>query len=144
MVTSSISSSSTLSPQTWATLPSHDYFDSTRYQQELEQIWCQNWIYVCRGEVLKATGAFRTFEIGSQNIVILRDEDGQLQAFHNTCRHRGSILCTEREGQIKSRRIVCPYHQWSYSFQGKLRGIPFIGTSQDYFRTTRESAPHWL
>ena len=116
--------------QPWATLPSYYYYDPARYEQELEQIWYQNWLYLCRADTLNRQRAFRTFEIGSQNIIVLRDDEGELQAFHNTCRHRGSILCVEREGQLTSKRIVCPYHQWSYSLQGKLAGVPFIGSPE--------------
>jgi Rieske 2Fe-2S family protein len=52
------------------------------------------------------------------------DENGDLQAFHNTCRHRGSILCTENEGRLRSKSITCPYHNWSYSLQGELQRTP--------------------
>ncbi len=116
--------------QTWSTLPSHYYFDDNRYEQELEQIWYRNWLYVCRSSALAEPRAFRVFTVGSQNVVVLRDEAGVVQAFHNTCRHRGSMLCTEQSGQLASRRIVCPYHQWSYTLQGKLAGVPFIGGAE--------------
>ncbi len=116
----------------WVTLPSYHYFDEARYQQELETIWYRNWLYVCRSEKLKEPRAFHTFEIGSQNIIVLRDDDGELQAFHNTCRHRGSRLCLEQEGTLSSRRIVCPYHQWTYSLQGKLAGIPLVGSAASF------------
>jgi Rieske 2Fe-2S family protein len=86
--------------QTWPTLPGHYYFDESRYEQELEQIWYRNWLYVCRSSALSKPRAFRLFSIGSQNIIILRDEVGVVQAFHNTCRHRGSILCTEPSGRL--------------------------------------------
>ncbi|MER8626689.1 Rieske 2Fe-2S domain-containing protein [Mesorhizobium sp. M1143] len=53
--------------------------------------------------------AFRTFRVGTQEIVVLRDDTGELRAFHNTCRHRGSQLCQESEGRLKARLITCPY-----------------------------------
>jgi Rieske 2Fe-2S family protein len=115
--------------QTWATLPSHTYFDAARHERELEQIWYRNWLYVGRASELAQPRAYRTFAVGTQNIIILRDDDGALQAFHNACRHRGSVLCTEDAGQLSSRNLVCPYHQWSYNLQGKLMGVPFIGAA---------------
>jgi len=102
------------------TLPASYYIDPTHYERELEAIWYKNWVYVCRADALAETRAFRTIEIGSQNILVLRDDDGSLQAFHNTCRHRGSVLVTEPQGLLRSKNIVCPYHRWTYSQQGGL------------------------
>ncbi len=114
--------------EAWETLPSSAYYDPLRYQEELEKIWYKNWIYVCRSEAIAEPRTYQTISIGSQNIIILRDDDGSVQAFHNTCRHRGSLLCQEVSGTLKSKCLVCPYHQWSYSLQGELKGVPFIGS----------------
>jgi len=97
-----------------ATLPAAWYYDRDHHARELQQIWERSWIYVCRAEDLADPLTYRTIEIGTQNIVVLRDQDGSLKAFHNACRHRGSMLCQGREGRL-SRLIVCPYHQWSYA-----------------------------
>ena len=107
--------------ETRETLPAHFYLDAEHYESELHAIWYRNWIYVGRTETLDGPRVFRTMEIGTQNILILRDENGVLQAFHNTCRHRGSVLCTEKEGRLGSKSIICPYHNWAYSLQGALK-----------------------
>ena len=104
-----------------ATLPADYYLDDGHYQRELDAIWYRNWVYVCRAEALEGPRAFRTIEIGSQSILIVRDEHHRLNAFHNTCRHRGSVLCTEEEGRLRSKSIICPYHSWTYSLQGDLK-----------------------
>lgn len=101
--------------QAEASLPARWYFDETHHRRELKEIWHKTWVYVCRLHDLAEPLSFRTVEIGDQNIVVLRSETGDVIAFHNACRHRGSILCTEREGQLKSKLIVCPYHQWAYA-----------------------------
>jgi Rieske 2Fe-2S family protein len=62
--------------------------------------------------------------LGDQQILILRDEHGDIRAFHNTCRHRGSQLCTGQEGRLKARLLTCPYHAWSYSLRGELVRVP--------------------
>jgi len=103
------------------TLPADYYLDSGHYARELKAIWYRNWIYVCRSEILDEPRKFRTVGIGSQNVLVLRDENGDLQAFHNTCRHRGSVLCIESEGTLRTKSIICPYHNWSYSLQGELQ-----------------------
>jgi Rieske 2Fe-2S family protein len=57
-------------------------------------------------------------------VLVLRDEQGVLRAFHNTCRHRGSALCTEESGRLVTRRITCRYHGWSYTLRGELAKAP--------------------
>lgn len=107
-----------------STLPSSAYWDANAYQRDLEAIWYKNWLLVCRETDLAQPLAFRTFRVGTQEIVVLRDDTGVLRAFHNTCRHRGSQLCQESEGRLKARLITCPYHAWSYSLRGDLVRVP--------------------
>lgn len=101
-------------------LPAEAYFDARRYENELRRIWYRNWIYVGRSSEISDKRAFRTFVIGDQNILLVRDDAGVLQGFHNTCRHRGAQLCPESAGSMRSAAIVCPYHAWVYSLQGDL------------------------
>jgi Rieske 2Fe-2S family protein len=97
------------------TLPAHWYYDADHYAAEVKQIWARNWIYMCRSNDLLAEMSFRTLRVGDQSVVVLRDTDGEIRAFHNVCRHRGSVLCEASAGQLASRLLVCPYHQWSYA-----------------------------
>ncbi|NOR20469.1 MAG: Rieske 2Fe-2S domain-containing protein [Xanthomonadales bacterium] len=106
------------------TLPAHFYLDTAHYEKELQAIWYRNWVYVCRADSLDEPRAFRTISIGTQSILVLRDENSDLQAFHNTCRHRGSVLCTENKGRLRTKTIICPYHAWTYSLQGELQRTP--------------------
>jgi glycine betaine catabolism A len=101
-------------------LPAEAYFDPLRYERELQRIWYRNWIYVGRSSELAAKRAFQTFQIGDQKILVVRDDAGRLQAFHNTCRHRGAELCRESAGSLRTGAIVCPYHAWVYNLQGEL------------------------
>ena len=102
-------------------LPSKYYFDENFYMKELEKIWSKNWIYVCHVSRLEKKLSYLTISIGKQSIIIVRNSEGKLKAFFNTCRHRGSILCEKETGVLKSKVFVCPYHQWSYSADtGKL------------------------
>lgn len=97
------------------TLPAIWYYDPAIFDRELATLWRSNWLYVCRSSALHDPLSYRTLSIGTQNIVVLRDGDGDLKTFHNSCRHRGSILCPEASGRLKSKLLVCPYHQWSYA-----------------------------
>jgi Rieske 2Fe-2S family protein len=101
-------------------LPADAYFDPHQYARELQRIWYRNWVYVGRSSELGGPRAFRTFELGDQKIFLVRDDQGALQGFYNTCRHRGAALCREAEGVLRSGSIVCPYHAWVYSLQGEL------------------------
>jgi len=52
--------------------------------------------------------------------VLVRDDEGMLQGFHNTCRHRGAQLCREDQGTLRSGAVICPYHAWTYNLKGEL------------------------
>jgi glycine betaine catabolism A len=101
-------------------LPADAYFDPRHYHRELQRIWYRNWVYVGRSSDLARARAFRTFELGDQKILLVRDDQGVLQGFHNTCRHRGAALCRESEGVMRTGSIICPYHAWVYNLQGDL------------------------
>ncbi len=101
-------------------LPPDAYFDPRHYQRELQRIWYRNWVYVGRSSDLARARAFRTFELGDQKILLVRDDQGDLQGFHNTCRHRGAALCREPLGVMRTGSIICPYHAWVYNLQGDL------------------------
>jgi len=101
-------------------LPADAYFDPRQYERELQRIWYRNWVYVGRSSDLSRARGFRTFEIGDQRILLVRDEQRALQGFYNTCRHRGAALCREPEGILRAGTIVCPYHAWVYNLQGDL------------------------
>ena len=101
-------------------LPAEAYFDPRRYDQELRRIWQRNWIYVSRSTEVAKPRSFRSFELGDQRVLLVRDDDGVLQGFYNTCRHRGAALCRECEGVLRSGALICPYHAWVYNLQGEL------------------------
>jgi Rieske 2Fe-2S family protein len=103
-------------------LPAAWYSDPAHYGRELAAFWYSKWIAVAREEEIAAPGDWRVVKIGTQSIVLVKD-DG-LKAFHNTCRHRGSILCTEEQGNFPRKRIVCPYHSWTYDLSGQLVATP--------------------
>ena len=118
--------------ETTATLPSYFYFDEDHYRKEVEAIWCKQWICVGRFDDLSTPGSYRVVEVDDQSIVVVRTEKGDLRAFHNTCRHRGSILCDAERGHFENGRVVCPYHAWTYSLEGALLKTPWRLPSDDF------------
>lgn len=119
------------------TLPSSWYIDPAHHARELQAIWYRNWVYLGRAESLPEPRSFRTFTIGDQPILLVRDEDLEIRAFYNTCRHRGSVLCLEPEGRLAGRQITCPYHAWSYRLDGSLARVPSGG--RPHHLDTREA-----
>jgi Rieske 2Fe-2S family protein len=100
------------------TLPRPFYIDPDFFRTDLETIWYKDWLFVGHDCELDKPGAFFTVQVGEYAVVLVRDLKGTIRAFHNTCRHRGSRVCTTERGSAV--RLVCPYHQWSYDLDGRL------------------------
>ncbi|HEY7119065.1 MAG TPA: aromatic ring-hydroxylating dioxygenase subunit alpha [Tepidisphaeraceae bacterium] len=105
-------------------LPAGWYYDPAHYQRELEVFWSARWVAAAREEEVPAAGDWRLVRLGTQSIILLRDSGGRIRAFHNICRHRGSVLCTQEQGCFERDRIVCPYHSWVYDLCGDLVATP--------------------
>lgn len=94
------------------------YRDEEVYQQDLEQIWHKEWIFAGHTFEIEKAGQYMTIQVGDYPVVIVRDDAGNVGAFHNACRHRGSRVCSESKG--KTAKLVCPYHKWTFGLDGKL------------------------
>lgn len=94
------------------------YRDEEVYQQDLEQIWHKGWIFAGHTFEIEKAGEYMTIQLGDYPVVIVRDNKGEVRAFHNACRHRGSRICAESKG--KTAKLVCPYHKWTFDLDGKL------------------------
>src|SRR5262245_41833271 len=115
-------------------LPAAWYRDPAHYQRELEAFWYGRWIAVAREEEIPSPGDWRVVAVGAQQLVVLKNRAGEIRAFHNTCRHRGSLLCTKESGRFERDRIVCPYHSWTYGLDGKLVATPRKMETPDFDR----------
>lgn len=116
-------------------LPSHWYFEPDHYARELAAVWYKDWVCVGRLESLQQPGDYFVAAIGTQSIVVTVGGDRSLRAFHNTCRHRGSVLCRTDHGRFRNGRIICPYHTWTYSTDGQLLDTPGRLASDDFDAT---------
>ncbi|MSU40195.1 MAG: aromatic ring-hydroxylating dioxygenase subunit alpha [Pedosphaera sp.] len=101
------------------------FLDADIYRRETDRIFRRRWLQVGRAAQLPAAGSFVTVEIEGEHLILLRDREKHLRAFHNHCRHRGTRLCNEPAGQLGT-HITCPYHAWSYSLDGRLQGAPHM------------------
>jgi len=116
----------------WA-LEGRFYTDPEIYQIELDQIIMQNWIFAGHQSDLPAAGDFKVVQVANESAIIVRDQNGNLRAFANVCRHRGSLVCLEAEGN--TRKFTCPYHGWTYDNEGHLvaaRNMPDDFKAMDF------------
>jgi Rieske 2Fe-2S family protein len=112
-------------PETALTLPARYYIDTGLFQRELDGLFGTMWFYAGRSEDAAAPGQYFVREMNGRNIVVTRNDRGEVKAFHNVCRHRGTRLCAEAAGQLPG-SIQCPYHAWTYDLDGRLIGAPHM------------------
>ena len=105
-------------PEQSYTIPSRYYLDAAIHEQEKEAIFYRNWWYAGHQSQLQEPGRYLTVQVCEQNIIVVRDKSGELRAYYNVCQHRGHELLS---GSGKVRTITCPYHAWSYGFDGELK-----------------------
>jgi glycine betaine catabolism A len=126
-----------------ASLPSSWYTTEEIFRLEKERIFAREWLCVGREEELPKPGSHRVVEVLGESLLLLRNREGRLRAFYNVCRHRGARLCRPPEaaggaaslpGGIVGGRIVCPYHQWAYDFDGRLIAAPHLGDRPGFER----------
>ncbi len=99
-------------------MPRAFYHTDALYARELEQIWFGGWLFAGFAFEIPKPGDYITFSVDATPILVMRDDSGTVRAFHNVCRHRGTLLCRAEAGHVRA--IVCPYHSWTYSRQGDL------------------------
>jgi Rieske 2Fe-2S family protein len=99
-------------------LPRRFYHDELVYRAEMETIWRKDWLFAGHSCQIVHPGDYFLYEVDGDSVIIVRGDDGQVNAFYNVCRHRGSVICQEPQGSVK--RFVCPYHQWTYDRNGRL------------------------
>jgi phenylpropionate dioxygenase-like ring-hydroxylating dioxygenase large terminal subunit len=103
------------------TMPPWCYTSPSFYRRETERIFHKVWNFIGSADQIPNSGDYFTLTFVGVPIIVLRLDNGQVRAFANSCRHRGSALL---EGRGNCRLIVCPYHSWSYNLDGTLHGAP--------------------
>ena len=120
------------------TLPSEWYLSETIFALEKEHIFLQDWVCVGRDEEIAKVGDHKVLSLFGESILLLRNNEHELRAFYNVCRHRGAQLCPEEEqedsderiplkgGVVGGKAIMCPYHAWTYDLNGRLIRAPHL------------------
>jgi carnitine monooxygenase subunit len=103
-------------------LPGWLYFDPEFFEAEKRTFLRAAPQVVCHQSEIAEPGEWRSLEYLGESVIVIRGEDGDVRAFANVCRHRGSRLVDGTGGCAKV--LTCPYHAWSYARDGRLVGVP--------------------
>jgi phenylpropionate dioxygenase-like ring-hydroxylating dioxygenase large terminal subunit len=116
-------------------LKTEPFISDTQFKLERELLWPKVWLMVGRTEWIAKPGQYFVKDIppSSVSVIVVRDRDGTIRAFHNVCPHRGSQLCFDKSGTMSG--FSCPYHGFTYSLDGKLKGVPDEG---NFFNLDKE------
>jgi Rieske 2Fe-2S family protein len=106
-------------------LPARYYIDPDYYRDELEWFFGALWFYAGRADEIPGRGDYVLREVAGESIIVVRGDRGEINAFYNVCRHRGTRLCEQQSGSTGS-TIRCPYHAWVFDLDGRLVGAPHM------------------
>lgn len=109
---------------------SYFYRSHLVYEKELDNLIFRSWIYACHISEIANPGDYQLLEIGEDSIIISRDDEGEIHALMNLCRHRGSRVCEHSSGNRKT--FVCPYHGWVYHINGELKAAREMEMKEDF------------
>lgn len=116
------------------------YRDPVQFELEREKVLTKSWLIACRTEQIPNPGDWHSYEGHGETVVMVRQPDGSVAAFHNVCMHRGPSFVPEWSG-CGARRFTCPYHGWVYDTTGKLVGLPERQDfSEEHLRDVRAPA----
>jgi phenylpropionate dioxygenase-like ring-hydroxylating dioxygenase large terminal subunit len=114
-----------------APVPLDIYRSQSFFELERDRVFRRAWLMVCREEEIAAPGDFivKTIDPCRVSALVVRSRSGKVQAFHNSCSHRGSAVVSKPSGNQP--RFICPYHNWTYGNDGQLLAIPDGGNFFD-------------
>jgi choline monooxygenase len=111
-------------PEEARSLPAQIFYAPEVYEFERKVIFRKGWMAVGFGMQVPTPGSILPVTFAGYELLLVRDQDGQVRCFHNLCRHRGMKLATAPARDQK--KITCGYHCWTYSLKGKLVATPHI------------------
>ena len=106
-------------------LPNAHYVSDAVFEEEREALLYRNWSGIGVASDVPEPGDVKPVDLAGMPLLVVRDHEGEVRVFQNTCRHRGMTL-VERQGNLRG-TIRCPYHSWCYNLDGTLRATPHVG-----------------
>src|SRR5688500_9974883 len=122
-----------------STIPSSWYTDKDLYDLEIKSVFSNSWQLAARLDQVVQPGQYVTTDVAGEPIVVVRGNDGVLRGFFNVCRHHAAAVMTEPQG--KASQLRCPYHGWTYSLEGELKGTPDFSGVCDFDRAQNGLVP---
>ena len=122
-----------------STIPASWYVDERIIEREKRTTFSRSWQMAGRLDQLREPGQYVTCEIAGEPILVVRGSDGELRGFFNVCRHHAAAVMTEPSGCAQNLR--CPYHGWTYTLEGALKGTPSFNSECHFERSQHGLAP---
>lgn len=113
----------------WLSLEAPFYTSEEIYQVDIAAIFAKHWIFVASEAEIPDPGDYVTINLGTYSVIIVRDDDEDVRALHNVCRHRGARILDDTRGSVGN--LVCGYHHWTYATDGRLRHAAAHGKNFD-------------
>jgi phenylpropionate dioxygenase-like ring-hydroxylating dioxygenase large terminal subunit len=110
-------------PQNLLTMPPAFYHSSEFLKIEEEHVFRREWVCLGQTDQLPRAGDYFATELVGEPLLVVRGSDGNIRVLSNVCRHRGTLIASEAGN---ARRLVCPYHGWTYSHEGQLLHAPYM------------------
>src|SRR5947199_7313018 len=121
-------------------LPQRYFISPEVFAQEQERIFSRQWVLVGHQSAIAQPGDYFISEVANESLIVVRGKRGEIRGFYNVCRHRGSRLIENRNGQL-SAAIQCPYHAWTYALDGRLLGAPHMDDVPDFNKASYSLHP---
>ena len=109
-----------------ALIPKERYTSTEFMKREWDDIWSKVWLLGGRSDDIPEPGDYICTDIGTESVLIVRQKDRSIRAFHNVCLHRGNRLRPEGIGSVE--QFQCMYHHWTYGLDGKIEHIPDLSS----------------
>jgi carnitine monooxygenase subunit len=120
-------------------LPAWTYDDPDFFSAEVERVFAPSWQVVCHVSDVPNKGDWHTLEYLGESVIVVRGNDDVIRAFTNVCRHRGSRILDGSSGCAK--KLICPYHAWTYELDGRLSGVPDSASYPDLDKSRHGLSP---
>jgi phenylpropionate dioxygenase-like ring-hydroxylating dioxygenase large terminal subunit len=125
-----------------STLPREVYSSRLWFEREMERVFAPSWTLLGRVDEMKEPGAYLAIDSAwGGPVAACRGEDGNVYAFANVCCHRGAKVVQGLKGQGSIVGLVCPYHAWTYDYDGKLKWAPGMDASRNFDEDQVRLAP---
>ncbi|HYB40991.1 MAG TPA: Rieske 2Fe-2S domain-containing protein [Candidatus Methylomirabilis sp.] len=115
------------------------YTDPRIFAEEMEKIFHRGWVFVGHESEVPGPGDFVTRDVGTQPVIMVRQENGTVAVLLNRCSHRGTMVCQPARGS--ARVFSCPYHGWTYDLSGRLLGVTYPGGYDGSFDRSSHALP---